>query len=102
VIIAEELALTFFPDGDVLGKEINLFEANPMKSQYPDFTDLDVNLTVTGVFKPFSKTIFHEPDIIIISSGLPKWGEFDLCSIIKSNINTSHIPIILITSDDDK
>lgn len=44
----------------------------------------------------------HEPDIIIISSGLPKWGEFDLCSIIKSNINTSHIPIILITSDDDK
>ena len=65
VIISEELALTFFPDGDVLGKEINLFEANPMKSQYPDFTDLDVNLTVTGVFKPFSKTIFHEPDIII-------------------------------------
>ena len=44
----------------------------------------------------------HEPDIIITSSSIPKWGEYDLCTILKSNINTSHIPIILMTSDDDK
>ena len=65
VIISEELADAFFPDGDAIGKEINLFEENPLKNTYPEFMDLNVNLTVTGIFKPFSKTVFHEPDIII-------------------------------------
>ena len=65
VVISEEIANTFFPDGSALGKEVNLFELNHLKSQYLDFKDIDVNLTVTGIFKPFSKTVFHEPDIII-------------------------------------
>ena len=65
VIISEELARTFFPDGDAIGKEINLFEENPLKNTYPEFMNLDVNVTVTGILKPFSKTVFHEPDIII-------------------------------------
>ncbi len=65
VVISEELANTLFPDGDALGKEINIFEKNPMKEYDPEVADLDVDLTVTGVFKPFGKTIFKEPDIII-------------------------------------
>lgn len=44
----------------------------------------------------------HEPDIIITSSDIPFWRGHDLCSILKSNVNTSHIPIILIASDDDR
>ena len=65
IVISEEIANTFFPDGTALGKEVNLYELNHLKSQYPGFKDIDVNLTVTGIFKPFSKTVFHTPDIII-------------------------------------
>ena len=65
VVISEKLANTLFPDGDALGKEINIFEKNSMKEYIPEVNDLDVNLTVTGVFKPFGRTIFIEPDIII-------------------------------------
>ena len=65
VVISEELANTLFPDGNALGKEINIFEKNPMQEYYPEVPDLDVNLIVTGVFKPFDRTVFIEPDIII-------------------------------------
>ena len=65
VVISEKLANTLFPDGDALGKEINIFEKNPMKEYDQELTDFDVNLTVTGVFKPFGRTVFYEPDIII-------------------------------------
>lgn len=65
VVISEQLARTFFPDGDALGKVINFYESNALKGYYPDFQDLDVDLTVTGVLKEFPKTIFYEPDIII-------------------------------------
>lgn len=65
VVISEKLARTFFPDGDALGKELNIFESNALKGYYPDFQDMDMNLTVTGVLKEFPKTIFYEPDIVI-------------------------------------
>ena len=66
VVISEEIANTLFPDGDALGKEINVFERNPFW-QWSDepVEDLNVNLTVTGIFKPFSRTVFIEPDIIM-------------------------------------
>ena len=44
----------------------------------------------------------YEPDIVITSFDVPKEGEFDLCTILKSNTKTSHIPIILITSNEDR
>ena len=66
VVISEEMANTLFPDGDALGREINVFERNPFW-QWSDepVEDLNVNLTVTGIFKPFSRTVFIEPDIIM-------------------------------------
>lgn len=43
-----------------------------------------------------------QPDIIISSFKiLDEMGE-DFCSVLKSDVNTSHIPIILIASDDDR
>ena len=66
VVISEALANTLFPEGDALGKVINVFEKNPM-GQLSDepVMDFDVNLVVTGIFKPFAKTIFNEPDMIM-------------------------------------
>ena len=65
VVISEEMANILFPDGDALGKEINIFEKNPMKVYDPEVSDLNVNLIVTGVFRPFGRTVFVEPDMII-------------------------------------
>ena len=66
VLISEAMANTLFPDGDALGKEINVFEKNPF-GQWSDepVEDFDVNLIVTGIFKPFGRTVFNEPDMMM-------------------------------------
>lgn len=43
-----------------------------------------------------------QPDIIIASIVSTQNIGNDFCSILKSDMNTSHIPIILMTTDDDK
>ena len=65
VIISEEMSRMFFPDGDAVGKSIHLFEENALKAYNPSCKDLDIDLTVAGIFKPFAATVFNEPDIII-------------------------------------
>lgn len=65
VVISEGLANQLFPDGDAVGKTIDVFEANPQREYVPEFADFDVDLIVTGVFKPFTNTIFKEPDMIM-------------------------------------
>ena len=67
VVISEEMARTLFPDGDAIGKEINVFERNSMGMYAPDepLEDFDLDLIVTGIFKPFGRTVFIEPDMIM-------------------------------------
>ncbi len=67
VVISEEMAHELFPDGDALGKKINVFERNVMGMYGSDepVEDFNVDLTVTGIFKPFSRTVFIEPDMIM-------------------------------------
>ena len=67
VVISEKMALTLFPDGDAIGKEINVFERNPMGIYAPDeaYEDFDLDLIVTGIFTPFGRTVFIEPDMIM-------------------------------------
>ena len=68
-IISENLANVLFPDGDALGKKINVFEKSPaglfLKDE--DCINFDFDVVVTGIFKSFSRTIFHEPDLIMRS-----------------------------------
>ena len=64
VVISEDIANVLFPDGDAIGKEIVVFEENQRKEE-PDQADFNVSLTVSGIFKPGSKTVFFEPDIIM-------------------------------------
>ena len=44
----------------------------------------------------------HQPDIIISDITMAEMQCDELCSILKSNITTSHIPIVLLTPMDDK
>lgn len=65
VVISEETADILFPDGDAIGKELIVYEENDRKFEGPDMADFEVSLTVSGIFKSGSKTVFFEPDIII-------------------------------------
>ena len=66
VVISEELANVLFPDGDAIGKEINIFEKNPMAAySQRQMEDFDLNLVVTGIFGKFPKTVFRMPDLIM-------------------------------------
>lgn len=44
----------------------------------------------------------YQPDIIVTSLIVSKDTGEDLCSVLKSNMNTSHIPIVLMTSSEDE
>ena len=83
VIISEELAGTFFPDGDAIGKEIHLHEGNAYSGYFEGMTDIDVNLIVTGVFKPFPKTIFNEPDMIIGIDQFRELQKVNYCGMLR-------------------
>jgi DNA-binding response OmpR family regulator len=42
------------------------------------------------------------PDLILLDIMMPEINGFEICQIIRSNVSTSKIPIILITALDDR
>lgn len=42
------------------------------------------------------------PDIIICDLNLPEKNGFEVCQILKQDLRTSHIPIIILTASDDQ
>lgn len=58
----------------------------------------------TGV-EALEKVITHEPDIIVLDVMLPEKSGMDVCRILKENIVTAHVPVIMLTAKqttDDK
>jgi signal transduction histidine kinase/ligand-binding sensor domain-containing protein/DNA-binding response OmpR family regulator len=68
---------------------------NFIKEGFDD--DFEV-LTATNGFDGFSLATEVSPDIIISDVMMPGMDGIELCSKLKSDINTSHIPVILLTA----
>jgi signal transduction histidine kinase/ligand-binding sensor domain-containing protein/CheY-like chemotaxis protein/AraC-like DNA-binding protein len=49
----------------------------------------------------FEMAIQNQPDVILSDIVMPEMNGFELCNKIKNNINTSHIPVILLTARGD-
>ena len=58
-------------------------------------------ITATNGKIGFEKANLFQPDIIISDIVMPVMDGFELCNLIKTDINTSHIPVILLTARGD-
>jgi len=58
-------------------------------------------ITATNGKIGFEKATLFQPDVIISDIVMPIMDGFELCSLIKTDINTSHIPVILLTARGD-
>ena len=65
--------------------------------QYPLQADFDVLLAKNGV-EAWDIIQKKMPDLVISDVMMPKMDGFELCKLVKSTYETSHIPVILLTS----
>jgi len=65
--------------------------------QYPLQADFDVLLAKDGV-EAWEIVQRQMPDLVISDVMMPKMDGFELCKLLKSTYETSHIPVILLTS----
>lgn len=58
--------------------------------------------TAQSVYTALELIREYEPDIIISGFSVTANGGNDLCTLLKSDMKTNHIPIIMLTADEDK
>lgn len=63
--------------------------------------EFDVSSASNGV-EAWEKIQNELPDLIISDVMMPKMGGFELCKLVKSTFETSHVPVVLLTAFDDK
>lgn len=102
------------------GSEQDVFSVEPVKSNEdayvilivednPDLIDF-LKSKLTGDYEvhlsngpdAVEKALELVPDIILCDVNLPEKDGFEICEIVKKDLRTSHIPIIMLTALDDK
>ena len=79
----------------IIGGNIN--ESEEIASiLYGKIKDADI-LVVTGGEQGIDKLLEFQPDVILIDFILPKVKGYTVCKQIKSNVETKHVPIVLMT-----
>jgi len=75
-------------------KDLLDFVSNKLSIEYSIFTSEGIN----AIDRAFELV----PDIIICDLNLPGKNGFEICQILKKDLRTSHIPIIILTASDDQ
>lgn len=75
-------------------KDLLDFVSNKLSIEYSIFTSDGIN----AIEQAFELV----PDVIICDLNLPKKNGFEICQILKKDLRTSHIPIIILTASDDQ
>ncbi|WP_339660316.1 substrate-binding domain-containing protein [uncultured Polaribacter sp.] len=63
---------------------------------------LEYNVSISNGNNVLEKAFEVMPDIIICDVNLPEKNGFEICDILKKDIRTSHIPVIILTAYDSK
>lgn len=107
-----EMALENFSSNLIVAnnnKDSKALESQPLILLIED--NLDIQMYIAGIFNPnyrivtasngeegWEKAIKHHPDLIISDVMMPKMNGIELCSKLKRDIKTSHIPVILLSA----
>jgi len=75
-------------------KDLLDFVSHKLSNDYSVFTSEGTN-AIEQVFELI-------PDIIICDLNLPEKNGFEICEILKKDLRTSHIPVLILTASDDQ
>jgi signal transduction histidine kinase/DNA-binding response OmpR family regulator len=75
-------------------KDLLDFVSNKLSIEYTVFTSEGIN----AIERAFELV----PDIIICDLNLPEKNGFEICQILKKDLRTSHIPVLILTASDDQ
>lgn len=82
---------------------ILIIEDNPDLIKYlKNKLSLEYNINTSDGIRAIDKAFELIPDIIICDVNLPEKDGFEICQILKKDIRTSHIPLIILTAYDSK
>jgi signal transduction histidine kinase/DNA-binding response OmpR family regulator len=74
--------------------DLSDFISNKLSAEYNVYTSNGVDA--------IEKSLEIIPDIIICDLNLPQKNGFEICQIVKEDLRTSHIPVIILTAADDQ
>jgi YesN/AraC family two-component response regulator len=74
-------------------KDLSDFISNKLSVEY--------NIYTSNGFDAIEQSLEIIPDVIICDLNLPDKNGFEICQILKKDLRTSHIPVLILTASDD-
>lgn len=74
-------------------KDLSDFISNKLSVEY--------NIYASNGFDAIEQSLEIIPDVIICDLNLPGKNGFEICQILKKDLRTSHIPVLILTASDD-